>query len=157
MSGAVAEREYLEKGYDDRFLLGGQRYEAGRIPIRRPQRMDQRFHGDRGVVRTPKGVMDESREIVPPRLCVEVAEPPESEPLDVRVGRLIAGGVEGLGLVVAVDGVATAKGQWRHGFHVCATCLEGAPDDLVACHGDTSWTVDGTPTGMRVAESRFLV
>ena len=157
MSGAVAEREYLEKGYDDRFLLGGQRPEAGWIPIRRPQRTDQRFHGHRRIVRTPKGVMDESREIVPPRLCVEVAEPPESEPLDVRVGRLIARRVEGVGLVVAVDSVATAEAQRRHGLRVDAKRLEGAPYDLVACHGDTSCAVDGTPTGMRVAESRFLV
>jgi len=66
MSGAVAEREYLEKGYDDRFLLGGQRCEAGRIPIRRPQRTDQRFHGHRWIVRPPKRVVDEAREIVAP-------------------------------------------------------------------------------------------
>ena len=61
-----AEREHLEKGEDDRFLLGGQRPEAGRIPIRRPQRTDQRFYGHRRIVRTLKGVEDESREIVPP-------------------------------------------------------------------------------------------
>jgi hypothetical protein len=33
--GAVAERERLKKGDDNRFLLGGQCPEAGRIPIRR--------------------------------------------------------------------------------------------------------------------------
>jgi hypothetical protein len=72
LTGAVAERERLEKGDDDRFLLGGQCREARRIPIRRPQRTDQRFHGHPRIVRTPEGVADESREIVPPpgRLAV---------------------------------------------------------------------------------------
>ena len=38
MTGAIAERERLEKGDDDRFLFGSQGREAGRIPIRRPFR-----------------------------------------------------------------------------------------------------------------------
>jgi len=71
-------------------------------------------------------------------LRVEVAKPPEGKPLDVRVGRLIARGVEGVGLVVAVDSVATAEGQRRHGLRVGAKRPEGAPHDLVAGHGDTS-------------------
>jgi len=142
VTGTVAERERLEKGDDDRFLFGGQGREAGRIPIRRPQRTDQRLHSHRRIVRTPEGVTDESREIVPPRLCVEVAEPPEGESLDVRVSRVIARGVEGLGVVVAVDCIATAEGQRRHGFRIGAKRLEGAPHDLVGRDGDTSCGVD---------------
>src|SRR5262249_45475553 len=49
MTGAVAERERLEKGDDNRFLVGGKRGEAGRVPIPRPPRKDQRLPRPRPV------------------------------------------------------------------------------------------------------------
>jgi hypothetical protein len=75
MGGSVGERERLEEGDDDCLLPGGQRGEAGRIPIGRPQRADPRVHGHGRIVWMPEGVADESRQIVPPRLRVEGAEP----------------------------------------------------------------------------------
>jgi hypothetical protein len=62
----VAEGESLEKGHDDRLLLGGQRGEAPRVPIGWTERADQGVHGHRRIVRTAESVADESREIVPP-------------------------------------------------------------------------------------------
>jgi hypothetical protein len=133
---AVAERHLLEERDDDRFLLCGQRGEARRVAIGGTERADQRFQGHSRIARMPEGIAEESRQIVAPRLRVEIPKPPEREALDVGVGRLIARRVERLGLVVAVHCASATEAQRRGRVRVGAKHLEGLAHDLVGRDGE---------------------
>src|SRR4029450_7052448 len=131
----IAQLDRFQKGHHDGLLFGVQRGEAGRIPVRRSKRADQCVHGHRRIIRAPERVGDEPRKIVPPRLHVQVDEPPESEALEIGVGGFVAGRVEGLGFVIAVDGITTAEAQGRRHIGVGPKRLEGRAHDLVGCDG----------------------
>src|SRR5262249_14834480 len=149
VSEAVAEREPLEERDHDCLLLDGQRGEARRGTIGGTERGGQRFHRHPPVAPRGEGKGEESRGEVAPRPRgegagrpesggVEVAEPPEREALEVRVGRLIARRVERLGLVVAVDGTAAAEAQRRRYVRVGTKHVEGLAHDLIGRDGGLS-------------------
>jgi hypothetical protein len=70
---------------------------------------------------------------VPPRTGVEIAETPEGESLEVRIGRLVLGRIERYRLVVTVHRVASAKREGRRDCSVGSEHFERASDN--GCRG----------------------
>src|SRR5262245_16645643 len=130
----IAERDLLEKQPHDPFLLVGQRRQSWRVSIGRTQRPDQRLSHHGGVVRMSERVGDQSREIVSPRASVEVAETPESETFEVRIGRFVLHRIERDGLLIAVHGITSAERKRRRVLYLRAEDFERAADNFFRAH-----------------------
>ena len=136
----IAQGGLLEKRSHDVLLVGAERRQPRRVSVGRTQRSHQRLGHHRGIVRTSERIVDQSGQIVAPRTGVEIAETPEGESFEVRIGRLVLCGIERHRLVVAVHGVASAKREGRRDRDVGSEHLERAGDNRGCAHA--TWSKD---------------
>ena len=82
----------------------------------------------------PGRVVDQPGQVVAPRPGIEIGKAPECESVEVRICRLVLGGIEWHRLVVAVHGVGSAKRERGRSLGVGAEHLERAADDGCRAH-----------------------
>ena len=138
MRERIAQGGLLEERSHDVFLVGVECRQPRRVSVGRTQRSHQCLGDHRRIVRTSERVVDQSGQIVAPRTGVEIAEPPEGESFEVRIGRLVLGGIERHRQVVAVHGVPSAKREGRRGRGVGSEHLERAADNGCRAHATRS-------------------
>ena len=102
----VPVRRVFTEGYilqerdDHSFLFCGERSESWRLPIQRPQIMEQSFNRYLRIVHVSERVVDQMGQVVPPRSRVEISKIPEKLCLKVRICQLVQNGghsQEGIG------------------------------------------------------------
>ena len=105
----ITEGHVFKERDNHSFLFRCERSESWRLPIRRPQIMEQSFNRHLRIVHVSERVADKVGRVVSPRIRIEISKAPESVCLKVRVCQFVENRGRWWCKVIAVHCIGTAQ------------------------------------------------